>query len=272
MNPAEYDRMYQLEDDYWWFVARRELVVGCVRDLPGGSDRVIVDIGCGTGANALALSQQGRVVGLDPSPLALQWSRRRNFGAMLQGSAESIPMADRSTDVVVATDVIEHLDDDLAALREFRRVLKPGGHAVITVPAFMFLWSEHDDALMHRRRYTAGLLRSRAEAAGFEVARLTYTTHLLFPLALTRLLKRSRPNPEGSEAQLKPLPGPINRLMLGIQRLEVGMLRHVSLPWGLGLAAVLKRPHAEVGAALRGPISRRITGRVDAAVRGAGVS
>src|SRR4051794_37695370 len=146
MNPAEYERMFDNEDHYWWFVSRRELVVETVRRLPMPRAPRLVDVGCGTGATAEALHRFGIVTGVDMSPMALECCRRRGLERLMQGVAEALPLADDSADVLVATDILEHLDDDLAALREFHRVLRPGGHAVITVPAYRMLWSEHDEA------------------------------------------------------------------------------------------------------------------------------
>ena len=160
-----------------------------------------------------------------------------------------MPLADGSVDVVVSTDVVEHLDDDVSALREMRRVLKPGGHAVITVPAYQFLWSEHDEALMHKRRYTRTLLKERAKAAGLEVERITYSTSLLFPLALTRLLKRKKPaSAQPVEAKLPAVSPFLNHFLLGVQRFEIGLLQWLPLPFGLSVAAVLKRPVVEAAA------------------------
>jgi len=243
MNFVEYERMFVNEDQYWWFLARRELILELLEGLPGGAERerTILDIGCGTGANAAAFQRFGQVVGLDLSPLALDCSRRRGLRTLVQGGAEAIPIADRSAEVVVATDVIEHLDDDLAALREFHRVLKPGGRALVTVPAYEFLWSEHDDAMMHRRRYTRGLLRRRAETAGFEVERITHHTSLLFPLALGRLLKR-KPRSRPPESLVTPVPRTLHHALLAIQRLERRLLRRLDFAWGLSLAAILRRP------------------------------
>ncbi len=190
MHSAEYARMFENEDRYWWFVSRRELVIDLIARYVKVPNPVIVDVGCGTGATANALGRFGRVVGVDFSPLALEACASRGLGELVRARAEAIPLASSSVDAIVATDILEHLDDDLAALAEFRRILRPGGQAVITVPAYQFLWSEHDLALMHRRRYRALQLGERADLAGFRRVRLGYALSLLFPLALGRVLKR----------------------------------------------------------------------------------
>jgi SAM-dependent methyltransferase len=256
MNPAEYERMFQNEDHYWWFVSRRELVVELVRRLPLPEAPAIIDVGCGTGATAAALQRFGTVTGVDMSPLALEFCRRRGLQGLRQGIAEALPVDDASADVIVATDILEHLDDDLVALREFRRVLRPGGHAVITVPAYQKLWSEHDEALMHRRRYLARQLRRQVDAAGFETVKLSYALAFLLPLALTRLLKR-RPRPgHVPEAQVVPVPAPVNAALVRFQRLETALLRRISLPCGLSVLAVIRKP-GDATTAGRSAVPRR---------------
>jgi SAM-dependent methyltransferase len=244
MNPAEYERMFHNEDHYWWFVSRRELVVSMVKRLPLPRSPRLLDVGCGTGATAAALGRFGVVTGVDMSPMALECCRRRRLERLMQGVAEALPLADDSTDVVVATDILEHLDDDLAAVREFYRVLRPGGHAVITVPAYQRLWSEHDEALMHRRRYVAGQVREVVAAAGFETVKLSYALAFLLPLALGRLLRRGPRAGQVPEAQLKPVPAPLNAALIGFQRLETTLMHRVSLPWGLSVLAVIRKPEA----------------------------
>ncbi|MGC8783457.1 MAG: class I SAM-dependent methyltransferase [Armatimonadota bacterium] len=243
MSPAEYERMYRYEDHYWWFVSRRELVDSLVRRLPLPHQAIIVDVGCGTGATAMQLRRYGTVIGVDISLLALSWSRQRGLNNLLLAAAERLPIAPESVDVIVATDILEHLDDDVAVLKEFYRALKPGGYVVITVPAYSILWSEHDLALMHRRRYVARVLAKRSHAAGFKITRLTYALFFLFPLALVMRLLKRRPTPgKEPEAQLPPLPAWLNRLLIHVQRIETAMLSYLRFPWGVSVVAVLRKP------------------------------
>ncbi len=242
MNPAEYDRMYHNEDHYWWFVSRRELVVDLVRQIPLPRNAWLVDVGCGTGATAAALHRFGRVAGVDMSPLALERCTRRGLDHLMLGRAESLPLSSNSMDVIVATDILEHLDDDVAALNEFRRVLKPGGHAVVSVPAYKMLWSEHDLALMHKRRYVATTLGRRISEAGLQTVRLSYALSFLLPLALIRLLQRKPPSGRVPEAQLIPIPDVLNAALIRLQRLETALMRRLTLPWGLSVVAVIQKP------------------------------
>ena len=242
MNPAEYARMFENEDHYWWFVSRRELVIDLVDRLRFSGSPLILDIGCGTGATASALSRFGRVVGLDFSPLALAACTQRGLAELLRSRAESIPLASGCADVIVATDILEHLEDDVAALREFHRVLRPGGYAVITVPAYQFLWSEHDVALMHKRRYVSRQLAERSLRAGFHQVRLGHALCLLFPLALGRLLKRRPDQGKAPQAQIQPLPPWVNTALVRLQRCEAALSRRIRLPWGLSVVAVIQKP------------------------------
>jgi SAM-dependent methyltransferase len=234
--------MFENEDHYWWFVSRRELVLDQIRRYVRVENPLILDVGCGTGATATDLRRFGEVVGVDFSPLALQACATRGLGWLLRAKAEAVPLERDSVDAIVATDILEHLDDDRSALVEFRRILKPGGHAVITVPAYQFLWSEHDVALMHRRRYVARQLADRADQAGFQRVRLGYALSLLFPLALGRLLKRPKDNGKPAEAQIKPVPEWLNAALIRLQRFETALFRIGSLPWGLSVVAVLRKP------------------------------
>jgi SAM-dependent methyltransferase len=257
MNDPEYERMFQNEDHYWWFVSRRELVLDLVGRLPRGDRALILDVGCGTGATASALRRFGRVVGLDFSPLALSCCQRRGLDAVVHGRAESIPLRDGCVDAIVATDILEHLDDDTAALAEFYRVLKPGGHAVVTVPAYRFLWNEHDLALMHRRRYVAREVVERAARAGFRVSQQSYALFFLLPLALGRLFKRAVAPGRQPEAQLKPVSPWLNAALIRFQRFEAALLRRLRLPCGLSVVAVLQKPPRETEAVVEGAIAGR---------------
>lgn len=241
MLPPEYEKMYRVEDRDWWFVSRRELVLRHLKRFAKVDRPLILDIGCGTGATSQLLSEHAVVVSLDFSELALQACEKRGIDHLLKGSATSIPLADQSVDVIVATDILEHLEKDTAALREFQRVLKKSGIAIITVPAYQFLWSEHDEALMHLRRYTSRLLRKRILDAGMDLKYHGYAISLLFPLALMRLIKKKKPENHAPEAQHVELPVWANDLLIRLQRLENRLFHYRSLPWGLSVISVVEK-------------------------------
>lgn len=246
MEPEEYPKMRRLEDTYWWFVGRRELVRTLLDERIPRESRFL-DIGCGTGAMSQDLAERGTVTSLDFEHAALDYARTRGLTQLVQASAESLPFPDDAFDAVTALDVIEHLDDDHAAAREIRRVLKPGGVAVASVPAFRFLWSEHDVALHHRRRYRIGELRALFRGAGLEVERASYVMTALFPaVAAVRLAQKAmgsdRKTLEAARTTLPDVPGPLNGVLTGLLRAEAQVVRRASLPFGVSLVCVARKP------------------------------
>ncbi len=244
--------MYELEDSYWWFVARRELVrelmlrYGPVKDSerPQQSVWSLLDVGCGTGATLKAIDDIGFAVGLDRSLEALQFCRQRGLGRLTQAMGEMLPVRAQSVDVVLALDLLEHIEDDAAAAKEFSRVLKPGGVLIATVPACPELWSEHDEALDHLRRYRARRLRKILTEAGFQIEKLSpIITLLLLPIAALRLIQRVLPKKMGTpETAFIIPPKTINWVLTALLRLERLWLRRFSLPVGVSLVAVARKP------------------------------
>ncbi len=182
MDALYLKQMYELEDTYWWFVARRRLVRSLIGKYAGTSPLKILDAGAGTGALMCSLADLGEVWGCDISPDALAFCQQRGLEDLVECSVERLDFPDNAFDVLTGCDVIEHVEDDNQALREFHRVLRPGGIAVLTVPALQWLWSPHDEVLGHLRRYHRKPLRRKLQAAGFEELKLTYVTSFLLPL------------------------------------------------------------------------------------------
>ena len=247
MKHEEYERMYRFEDTYWWFVSRRHLIVSLLETYyPRKSDLRILDIGCGTGAMLEELSDFGTVTGADFALEALHYCRERNPDQTLaRADARCLPFATGSFDVVTAMDVVEHIDNDKAAMSEILRVLKPGGRVFVTVPAYQSLWSEHDEALHHYRRYTSGSLKDVFQRVGLQVERLSYAVTSLFPLAWAyrkaqNLLPKRRENGE-KQANLIPFSPPVNQALIGLLRKEAEFVRRASLPFGLTVACVARK-------------------------------
>ncbi len=145
MAQHTYPILYQVEESHWWHVGRRRILESFVEEIVAGMDLRgrrprILDVGCGTGANLEMLQKFGEAEGVDISEDALAFCRERGLPRVRQGAAESLPFEDATFDLVTALDVVEHLDDDTAGLREIRRVLRREGRALLFVPAFMFLW------------------------------------------------------------------------------------------------------------------------------------
>src|SRR4030095_4747278 len=191
MNINEYAEMYKLENFYWWFVARRRLLESLVRQVARDFRQpVILDVGCGTGINFSVLGKYGETISSDASEDALRFSKERGIDGLVRSHIEALPFSGSTFDIVTALDVLEHIDDDLAGLDELLRVTNENGVLVITVPAYGFLWSEHDEALHHRRRYAASELRNKLTNAGFAVERITYyITILFFPILFMRFVQ-----------------------------------------------------------------------------------
>jgi SAM-dependent methyltransferase len=252
MNPEEYARMHQFEDWYWWFVARREAALEFAREFrPEKGPLRILDAGCGTGALMSLLSAQGnaQVFGMDLVWDALAFSRGRGVRGLVQGDLTALPFRTASFDVVTALDVVEHVEQDVTALTEIGRVLRPGGVLVMSVPAYAFLWSSHDTALHHKRRYTAGMLAPRLKAAGLSTAKMTYLLALLLPvIALFRLVDRLRPGERPARAHLVPVPPVLNRLLIRLQRAELSLARRFGLPFGVSLFCVAQKSAIEATA------------------------
>lgn len=235
--------MARIEERYWWFAGRRAVIESLLgQAVPrgrGGHAGRLLDVGCGTGATLAALARFSVAVGLDVEPAALAFCLQRGQRRLIQGTAARLPVKDTSFDVVTALDVIEHLDDDLGALREFHRALRPGGHLLLTVPAYPFIWSEHDEALHHKRRYLKGGLLELLRRAGFRPIRASYSLMGLLPLALLlRLAQRLRPRSAGAKTSYLLLPDPLNNLFIAYMRLEAFLLKRFSFPAGLTIVCL----------------------------------
>jgi SAM-dependent methyltransferase len=245
MRAEEYERMYSLENTYWWFQGRKEIVLQLLdRYTRLGKDHLsVLDVGCGTGLMLDALRRHARPVGVDFSDLAMKYCAQRGIERLVCARVEALPFGDGSFDLLLALDLLEHLDDDAALMREMWRLLRPGGYLLISVPAYEFLWSNHDEALHHRRRYSRATLRQLIRAMDFEVVRFTSAITVLFPpIVLFRLLQRLL-KPQGApQTHLIPLPPAINRFLIGLLRLEARWLRRLDLPFGVSLLALLKKP------------------------------
>ncbi len=196
MDDRIYTELYELEERHWWFRGRRAVIRALIDRAALGPQPDILDAGCGTGANLVHFGALGRALGVDPSPEAVSRCRQRGLDGVVEGRLEDLPFPDDSFDLLLACDVLEHVENDAGALRELGRVARPGAWLVITVPAYQWMWSEHDDLHHHVRRYTLRALRSRVAGAGWGSALATYFNSVLLPpIAAVRLLSRLRRRP-----------------------------------------------------------------------------
>jgi len=239
-SAARLARLAELEDWHFWFVARKDLIRRLIRRHLHQQPAFILDVGCGTGSMLAELSRDGhRVMGVD--------FRREGLGRMgpalpssllAQADATHLPLRRGSADLVLLLDVLEHVPDDLA-LEEVRRVLRPGGKAIIAVPAFTGLWSYRDVGAGHRRRYSREQVLGLARGAGFAVCEVQHFQFLLLPiLALTRWLGRGGPWWRDLEERRLPV---LSQLLVLISRLEVRLGAFVTWPAGSSILAVLAK-------------------------------
>lgn len=242
MMAHTYPVFFEVEGTHWWYVGRRNIIAGFLGDIIKGLGRRprIIDVGSGTGANILLLQEFGDVTGIDVSTDAIEFCKKRGLDNVKLGSAEEIPLADETADLVTAFDVVEHLDDDVACLREFRRVLKPDGRILLFVPAFMFLWGVQDDVSHHRRRYTMPQLLSVVREAGFEVERSTYVNiSFFFPILFVRWIMRV--TGVRTETELEIGPSVFNRFFAAIFGAESNLLRYTDIPFGVSAVCVARK-------------------------------
>lgn len=233
--------MFRREEGHWWYRGQWAIASTLLEHhLPRRRPLDVLDAGCGTGGTTRLLARWGRVTGLDYTSLALDLAGRRGL-RLVQGSVASLPFADGSFDLVTSFDVLYHLGvrDDVRALREFHRVLRPGGILLVRVPALEWLRGAHDAAVHTRHRYTRGELAGKLRQAGFRVRAASYANALLLPLAAAKRFLEQGGASAGSD--LWQPPGPINRLLAFLFGLEAPLVAGIGLPAGLSVLAVGER-------------------------------
>ena len=241
MESEAYARIFEIEERLWWYKGRRRICFNLLqRHLGERRDLEVLDVGCGTGYNLPLLSRFGRARGVDMSPEALDFCRRRGVTDVTLHTAGELPFSDASFDLLTAFDVIEHIEDDRAALREFRRVLRPGGWMLIYTPALPWLYNEHDRIVHHKRRYRRAELGEKISEAGYRLEHLAYVNGLVLPLVLlARGLAGLR---SGQSHQEMEIPGPVvNGLVTALCYLEEPLVRRDLVPIGMTLVALARR-------------------------------
>ena len=247
MQQHTYAIMDRVEDTHWWFVGRRAILETFLRGIVAETDADrnvgvpprILDIGCGTGANLEMLAQFGSAEGVDVSDDALEFCRQKGLKVQ-KGLAESLPYGDETFDITTALDVVEHLDNDIAGLKEMHRVTKTGGHSLIFVPAFMWLWGVQDDISNHRIRYTKKQIVERVEKAGFTVERATYANFTFFAPILggRTLMKLTGIKPESeNNVNVSALNGMFGKLFSA----ERHLLKRFDFPFGVSIVVQARK-------------------------------
>ncbi len=234
----------EVDDRHWWYRGRRRIIRAELDRLPLPQDARILDAGCGSGRTLEELVDYGEVAGIELNEDAAEVARAREVAEVLVGRLEELPWPPDTFDLITCLDVIEHTPDDRATLRELRRVGKPGGFLLVTVPAYQMLWSRHDEANHHYRRYSRRSLREAAVEGGWAIARISsFNSLLLAPAAIVRLSQRRLGSRNGYTNDLELGPTWLNDALEQPLRLEAGWLRRGGrLPAGLSLLAVLRKP------------------------------
>lgn len=242
MQNNHYKTIYKTESGHWWYKTRRTIIRNFIEKYRAGfGDEIkILDVGCGTGLLLKETESLGTCYGIDVSQKAIDFCKKRGINNVQVADAVRIPYPDNTFDVAVALDVVEHIENDEEAVREIYRVLKPRGIAIITAPAFMFLWGITDVVSYHLRRYTLPELREKIENGNFSIIRSSYFNTFLFPfIALVRLVVRCFRIPiksENSEGK-----GLINFVLFIIFYAESMLLRYINFPFGVSVIVICKK-------------------------------
>jgi SAM-dependent methyltransferase len=242
MDPSTYAVEAEVEASHWWFVVRRRLIAHTIARARISPNAHVLDIGTSTGTNLRLLKALGfsNRCGLDLSDDAIRWCAEKGLGHVEQGDVCNLPFNDGEFHLVLATDIIEHVDDDMRAITEIRRVLAPGGTAIISVPAFQSLWGLQDEVAHHMRRYQKKALLDLIRRGGLVSQESFYFNYLLFiPIWAARQLIDLFHIQLDSENQVNtPL---LNRLLTWIFTLDVATARIVHPPFGVSIMAVTTR-------------------------------
>jgi SAM-dependent methyltransferase len=240
-NPTPYDIENKVESFHWWFVARRKLLKSILSSINVPVNCLTLDIGCGAGSNLRALVSAGLyAIGLDRSIYALTLVRSKEGFPLLAGDLNKLPIRPKSVGLIVAMDVLEHLDNDVNGIREFSQTLKKGGILILTVPAFRFLWGIQDVVTGHKRRYSRKEISEKLRQEGVEILRASYFNFFLFfPILFARRMIRLLGLRIESENEINsPF---INFLFKVIFSLEPYLLKYFSFPFGVSIFCIARK-------------------------------
>ena len=246
MEKKEYEKLYGLENSYWWFKARRRLVERTVKSYSEhiDGDIKILDVGCGTGGVLSMLSRYGNSFGVDVSPEAINYCKKRKLNNIKIGTAEKLPFPDNTFSIVVCLDVLYHkgIKNDTTALKEIHRVLRRDGVLILTDSANKTLWSRHDISAHARTRYSKNEINDKLTKCGFIILKLSYYNFFLFPLVyFFRKFDNATNKNKNIETNVKEINPVINFFLYKILLFEGWLLRYINFPFGVSIFCVAKK-------------------------------
>ena len=242
MNIEMYRIFFEIQKKHWWFVTKKSIVIDTIhRYFHTKADVKVLDIGCGSGLMLSALERIGQTYGMDMSDEAISFSKELFSGRVEKGFLPNqVPFDKDFFNLITALDVIEHIDEDVEALKAIRALLVADGKAVITVPACMWLWSNFDEMNEHKRRYTLAELKQKLELAGFSIEKISYYNTILFPVVFVVRMLNNLLGRNGSSDMDMPNK-PLNFTLEKIFGFEKYLLRFINLPFGVSVIAVVKK-------------------------------
>ena len=242
MENKIFQKMLKLESSHWWFVARRKIIQKAINNLDLPRNIRILDAGCGNGDNLSLLSTFGDLVAFEKNEYAIKTAKTKKIVEIYKAELpDKLPTTVKTNfDLIVLLDVLEHIDDDSGSLSAAKSLMSNNGVILITVPAFQWLWSEHDVIHHHKRRYSKSELREKLDSSGFRIKYISYFNTLLFPFALVERIGQKIFSP--SNPEILELPNnKINFLLEKIFSLETIFMNKISLPFGLSLVAIAEK-------------------------------
>lgn len=242
MDESNFELYDVLPKQLWWIKTRNDLIEKLLKKYPTKEKLKILDLGCGTGFNFEAISTFGECYGLDISKSALKQAKKLGYKQLICGNALNTKLKENSFDVVLCMDIIEHLEEDLKLMKEVKRILKPEGICLFTVPAYKFLWSKDDELAQHVRRYTLTKIKRKIKKAGFKIKLLSYRYFFIFlPTFLLFQFQKFKKNSKNS-LDYSPKKGFVNNTLQKIMNFENKLIsKKVSFPCGAGIVGVIKK-------------------------------